>query len=191
MIDYLILLSIPCLVALIVTPLLRQTAIRSNALDYPNENKIHKNALPRLGGIAIVISFFFSMGIGYSFLNIDHNGKTESLAGLCIGASIIALVGIWDDIRSLNASKKFIGQIAAVLATIPFGFIISEINVPLVGIVYVGNVLGTVLAIFWVVGIINTINFIDGVDGLAGSITISILAALFTISIFSGQAQMR
>jgi UDP-GlcNAc:undecaprenyl-phosphate GlcNAc-1-phosphate transferase len=91
----------------------------------------------------------------------------------------------------LNASKKFIGQIAAVLATIPFGFIISEINVPLVGIVYVGNILGTVLAIFWVVGIINTINFIDGVDGLAGSITISILAALFTISIFSGQAQMR
>jgi UDP-GlcNAc:undecaprenyl-phosphate/decaprenyl-phosphate GlcNAc-1-phosphate transferase len=190
MVDYLVLLSTPCLVALIITPLLRQTAIKSNALDYPGELKIHKNALPRLGGIAIAISFFFSVGVGYSFLNLRQNGKTEPLIGLCIGAAIIALVGIWDDIRGLNASKKFIGQIAAVLATIPFGFIIRELNIPFAGIVDVGNILGTILSIFWVTGIINTINLIDGIDGLAGMITISILGALFTISVFTGQVQM-
>lgn len=190
MIDYLVLLSIPCLVALIVTPLLRQTAIKSNALDYPGELKIHKNALPRLGGIAIAISFFFSVGVGYSFLDLRQISKTEPLVGLCIGAAIIALVGIWDDIRGLNASKKFIGQIAAVLATMPFGFIIHDLNIPFAGIVDVGNILGIVLSIFWVTGIINTINLIDGIDGLAGMITISILAALFIISVFTGQIQM-
>jgi UDP-GlcNAc:undecaprenyl-phosphate/decaprenyl-phosphate GlcNAc-1-phosphate transferase len=190
MIDYLVLLSIPCLVALIVTPLLRQTAIKSNALDYPGELKIHKSALPRLGGIAIAISFFFSVGVGYSFLDLKQISKTEPFVGLCIGAAIIALVGIWDDIRGLNASKKFIGQIAAVLATIPFGFIIRDLNIPFAGIVDVGNILGTVLSIFWVTGIINTINLIDGIDGLAGMITISILGALFIISVLTGQVQM-
>jgi len=190
MIDYLILLSIPCLVALIITPLLRQTAIKSNALDYPGELKIHKNALPRLGGIAIAISFFFSIGIGYSFLDIKQSSETEPLIGLCIGAAIIALIGIWDDIRGLNAVKKLIGQIAAVLATIPFGFIIRDLNVPFVGIVDVGNILGTILAIFWVSGIINTINLIDGIDGLAGIIIVSILATLFVISNLIGQTQM-
>jgi len=188
MVDYLILLIIPCLVALIVTPLLRQTAIKSNALDHPGKLKIHKNALPRLGGIAIAISFFFSLGVGYSFLDIGNN--TDPLIGLCIGAAIIALVGIWDDIRSLNASKKFIGQIAAVFATIPFGYIIRDLNVPFVGIIDIGNILGTVLSIFWVTGIINAINLIDGMDGLAGTVAISILGALFIISLLTGQVQM-
>jgi UDP-GlcNAc:undecaprenyl-phosphate GlcNAc-1-phosphate transferase len=190
MIDYLILLFIPCLVALIVTPLLRQTAIKNQTLDYPSERKIHKNALPRLGGIAIAISFFFSIGVGYPFLNLGQYSKTEPLVGLCIGAAIIALVGIWDDVRGLNAPKKSIGQLAAVLAAIPFGFVIRELNIPFVGIVDVGNVLGTLLAVFWVVGIINTINFIDGLDGLAGMITIGILTALFVISYFTDQIQM-
>jgi UDP-GlcNAc:undecaprenyl-phosphate/decaprenyl-phosphate GlcNAc-1-phosphate transferase len=189
MLYYSILFIIPYLVSLIVVPLLRQTAISSNILDQPNDRKIHKNALPRIGGIAIAIAFFFSLGVGYVFLPIGQT-YIESIVGLCIGASIIALVGIWDDIRGLNASKKLLGQIAAVLATLPFGFIIRELNIPFVGIIEVNSIVGFFLVIFWAVGIMNAINLIDGIDGLAGGVIGKIAAALFVISLFTGQTQM-
>jgi UDP-GlcNAc:undecaprenyl-phosphate GlcNAc-1-phosphate transferase len=189
MLYYSILFVIPYLVSLIVVPLLRQTAISSNILDQPDNRKIHKNALPRIGGIAIAIAFFFSLGVGYVFLPIGQT-YTESIIGLCIGASIIVLVGIWDDIRGLNASRKLFGQIAAVLATLPFGFIIRKLNIPFVGVVEVNSGVGFLLVIFWVVGIMNAINLIDGIDGLAGGVIVKISAALFVISLFTGQTQM-
>jgi UDP-GlcNAc:undecaprenyl-phosphate GlcNAc-1-phosphate transferase len=189
-IHYIILLILPLLISLLITPLIRQTAIKSNALDLPCERKIHRSALPRLGGIAIAIAFFLSLSIGYILLIPEKNGNIEALAGLSIGAAIIVLVGIWDDIRGLNASKKSLGQLAAALAILPFGFIVNQINIPFLGVVYIGNLLGALLTVFWVVGIINAINFIDGIDGLAGIITLIILGALFITSYISNQTQM-
>jgi len=180
---------ISCLVSLIIIPLLRQTAIKSNALDEPNERKIHKSAIPRLGGIGIAIAFFFSMGAGYLFLPKGEN-YSESILGICIGASIISFVGIWDDIRGLNAIKKLLGQIATVLATLPFGFIIRELNIPFVGIVEINGIIGSLLVMFWVTGIMNAINLIDGIDGLAGGVVIKIASALFIISLLTGQTQI-
>ena len=189
MFYYFALFIVSLLVSMIIVPLLRQTAINGNTLDQPSERKIHKIAVPRLGGIAIAIAFFFSLGIGYAFLS-NKEKYTESMIGLCIGASIIALVGIWDDIRGLNAPKKFLGQIASVLAALPFGFIIRELNIPFWGVIEVNSFAGFLLAIFWVVGIMNAINLIDGIDGLAAGISVKILSALFVVSLLTGEKQM-
>ncbi|HGJ66345.1 TPA: undecaprenyl/decaprenyl-phosphate alpha-N-acetylglucosaminyl 1-phosphate transferase [bacterium] len=189
MFHYLFLFVISFLISLIIIPLLRQTAIEGNVLDQPDERKIHRMPLPRLGGIAIAIAFFFSIGTGYTFFAKEQY-YSESIIGICIGASIIALVGLWDDIRGLTALKKFLGQIAAILATIPFGFIIKELNVPFVGIIEVNSIVGLLLVIFWIVGIMNTINLIDGIDGLAAGVIIKIAGALFIISLLTNQIQM-
>lgn len=189
-IHYIILLILPFLMTLLIAPLVRQTAVKSNAFDLPCIRKIHNRAIPRLGGIAIAIAFFFSLSIGYILLAPEKDENIEALAGISIGAAIIAFVGVWDDIRGLNAPKKSLGQLASALAILPFGFIVNQINIPFLGVIYIGNLLGALLTILWVVGIINAINFIDGIDGLAGIATLIILVALFITSYINNQTQM-
>jgi UDP-GlcNAc:undecaprenyl-phosphate GlcNAc-1-phosphate transferase len=188
--GYAVLLFGSCLLALFLTPLLRRAAIKNGALDYPNERKLHKEAIPRVGGIAIVISFFGAIVLGYTLFRSELRGSMVHLAGLSVGAAIISLVGVWDDLWGLKARRKLIGQVVAVLAIMPFGFVIRRFGIPFVGIVEIGWKLGMPLTLFWIVGIANTINFIDGMDGLAAGTVITISSVLFVISVVTGQLLM-
>ncbi len=189
-IQYVILCSGSFLLALIITPALRCVAIRDGTLDYPNERKLHKVAVPGVGGIAIVISFCIITGLGYVLYRRGLNEPMPSLAGLSLGAMIISIVGIWDDLWVVKARNKLLGQFAAVLVLMPFGFIIRELNIPFVGVVTVRWELGLLLSLFWATGIVNTMNFIDGMDGLAGGVSITISSALFVLSLVTGQVLM-
>ena len=190
LIRYLVLFLSSCGIALFITPLLRDAAIENGFLDQPNERKIHKKAVPRIGGIAIVISFFGSIAPGYLLFRTQLNGSITYLTGLCIGIVIISVTGIWDDLWILVARSKLLGQIAAALILIPFGFVIRRLNLPFVGAIDISWQVGIPLTIFWVVGITNTINFIDGLDGLAAGVTVTIAAAFFIISVVSNQIIM-
>ncbi len=187
--DYIILAFISFLITFIVTPVIQKTAFVNNTLDVPCDRKIHQKPLPRLGGIAIAIAFFFSLSIGYILVR-PRNEELVALAGISIGASIITFIGIWDDIRGLNATKKLIGQLATAFSILPFGFIINQVNFPFAGVINIGNPLGALLTVFWTIGIMNAINFIDGIDGLAGTVTLFILISLSIISFITGQIQM-
>ena len=182
---YLILCLSSCGLALFVTPILRHAAIENGVLDQPNERKIHKNAVPRVGGIAVVISFFTSIAIAYLLFRPQLNESMAYLTGLCIGTIVISITGIWDDLWSLTARRKMVGQVAAALILVPFGFVIRRLNLPFVGTIDVGWQVGVSLTVFWVVGIVNTINFIDGMDGLAAGVTVTIAAALFIVSVMN------
>jgi len=187
---YTVLFFTSCLLALFLTPLLRRAAIKNGVLDYPNERKLHKEAVPRVGGIAIAISFLTTVVISYVFFRSKLHESIVYLAGLSIGAAIISLVGIWDDLWGLRARMKLVGQVVAVLAVMPFGFVIRRFSIPFVGVVEIGWELGILLTLFWIVGIVNTINFIDGIDGLAAGIVITISIALFIISVATDQLLM-
>ena len=188
--TYVVLFFCSCLLALFLTPLLRDAAVENGVLDQPNERKIHKKAIPRVGGIAIVISFFISLVLGYVFFRIQLYSSMKYLTGLCIGAIIIFLTGIWDDLWTLIARRKLIGQITAALILIPFGFVIHRLNLPFVGTIDISWQIGIPLTIFWVVGIVNAINFIDGMDGLAAGVVVIIATGLFIVSIVNNQILM-
>ena len=188
--TYIAIFSSSCLLALLLTPSLREAAIENGILDHPNERKIHRSAVPRVGGIAIIISFFISIALGYVLLRPQLNESATYLAGLCISIVIISITGIWDDLWTLNARKKLVGQITAALILIPFGFVIRSLNLPFVGTIEIGWQIGIPLTIFWVVGIMNTINFIDGLDGLAAGVAVTIATALFIISVINHEVLM-
>jgi UDP-GlcNAc:undecaprenyl-phosphate GlcNAc-1-phosphate transferase len=188
--QYLILYVSSFALALFLTPLLRKAAVKNGALDYPDDRKLHKQAVPRVGGIAIAISFLLPLALAYLFFRYEIREYSNNLAGLCIGSIIVCLTGLWDDLWTLSPRKKLIGQFAAVLAFAPFGFLIRELNIPFVGVVQIQWHIGLLLLLFWMVGIMNTINFVDGMDGLAAGITITISLALFVISVFSQQLLM-
>jgi len=189
-IQYLILCSGSFLLALIITPALRCVAVRNGTLDYPDERKLHKVAVPGIGGIAIAISFSIVTGLGYVLYGRGIKEPVSSLAGLSIGAMIISIIGIWDDLWVVKARNKLLGQFAAVLVLMPFGFIIRELNIPYVGVVTIGWELGLLLSLFWMTGVVNTLNFVDGMDGLAAGIAITISLALFILSVITGQVLM-
>jgi UDP-GlcNAc:undecaprenyl-phosphate GlcNAc-1-phosphate transferase len=174
----------------LITPFLRKIAIENNLVDEPDERKIHREIIPRVGGIAIAISFFTAVVLAYSLFHVDLTASIPSLTGICIGGALIFLVGVLDDIKGLNAPKKFAGQIVAALALVPFGFLIKTLEIPFIGTVHLGFFFGLALTVFWIVAIINAFNLIDGMDGLSSGVAVIASIILAILSILSGKLLM-
>lgn len=141
--------------------------------DIPNSRKIHKNAIPRLGGIAFIPSMFISFMIALSFINSTENLITISLWSIFFptGTLLIYGMGIVDDILGLSPSRKFIVQIMAA-CLLPFsGLRINDMH-GFLGIHEVPYVESLFLTVLVIVFIVNAINLIDGIDGLAASLSI-------------------
>jgi len=156
--------------SLLITPLVKKFAFRVGATDKPNHRKVHKKIMPRLGGLAIYLSFM----AGILFLR-----PTDAFTWpILIGSLIIIITGMLDDLYELSAKYKLLGQLAAALVVVLNGVDIDFINLPFGGQLEFGF-LAIPLTILWIVGITNAVNLIDGLDGLAAGVS---SIALITIS---------
>lgn len=164
------------LLSAILTPLAKKIAEHIGAMDYPNARKVHTVPKPRLGGLAIYISFL----IGYSLF-----GKVNvQMISILIGGFILILTGIFDDIKPIKARYKLVAQIIAALFVVVYGNIyFTEIS--FLGFkIYLSKYVSYLISTFFIVAITNSINLIDGLDGLAAGIssiyflTIGIIAFL-------------
>ena len=161
MFTYIIVFFLAAFLALIFTPLALKIAKRFNIMDYPGERRVHTVPIPRLGGIAIYLSFWLAV-----FLTINVN---RMVLGLFIGSTIIVVIGIVDDIKGIRALPKLACQIIAAVIPLFFGLTVQQITLPFLGMVELG-IVGYTFAVFWIVGIVNTVNISDGLDGLAAGI---------------------
>lgn len=156
-------IAVTFLVSIMLVPLAKNIATHVGALDMPNERKIHKCAMPRMGGLAIFGGFL----IGY----ILYGDINTQMISILIGSFIIFLLGIFDDIKSIKAKYKFLVQIIAALIVVIYGQIyfteITFLGLKLEFNIYISYFLST----FFVVAISNAINLIDGMDGLASGIS--------------------
>lgn len=161
------------LLAYAMTPVVRVLAFKIGAVDVPLDNRrIHKKPMPRIGGLAIYLSF--------TLTTIIFCEPSQELATIWIGGGVLVILGILDDIYRLNAWLKLIIQLAAAIFAVCNGCVIDHINL---GGVYVNlGVLSWPLTVFWIVGLTNAINLIDGLDGLAcGVSAISSLSLLLVV----------
>lgn len=156
------------IVALVVTPWVRSKALSWGAVDRPNHRKVHSGIMPRLGGLAIFLAFVPFALIASSF--------KPAVLGLAIGASIILILGIVDDIKGISPRVKLAGQTAAALAVIPFGIKVEFLTNPFNNDVLLLGFFAIPITVFWLVAVTNAVNLIDGLDGLAGGV--SCIAAL-------------
>ena len=184
--TYLIACTLSLIISLLLTPLLRDFAIRMNWVDLPDDRKIHQKPIPRIGGIAILIAASVPL-LGMAFwtnrLSRMFLQDTNLIWSLVCGGGIIAIVGILDDLFNIRARYKLLGQIGAGLVVFSFGMKISCISLPFLGVVCFPEWLSLVITVFWVTLVINAINLIDGMDGLAGSVVILAGVSLFMMSI--------
>lgn len=156
------LVTIPFLVVSLIMPFIKRLAKHVEALDIPNARKVHKNPIPRLGGLGIYVGFL----VGYMLFG----EATPIMNSILIGSFLIILTGVVDDIKPLKPLTKFWGQLAASLVVVFYGqILISEIDA--FGLYIDFGIFAYPLTIFFMLGCINCMNFIDGLDGLCGGIS--------------------
>ena len=174
-INYFFLFVISYVLVGLLTPLMRKIAIAQGVLDRPNSaHKSHKKPVPYLGGVAIIIGVVL-----VSYLALISTKFTWSnfwLATSVLGPAVaMGLVGLWDDIKSLNPLPRFIGQSIAGLI-VAFILVFNE---------NVGNPTGitgldVAITVLWIVGICNSINFFDNLDGgAAGTVAITAISLTY------------
>ncbi len=182
-------------VALVLTEAARRAALRLGWLDLPGVGRVHTRPKPRIGGVAIFAAFTIVL-LAALWLSEDLTFDRKFL-GLLLGAGLITLIMLVDDVRGLAPLTKFIAQVAAAGIAIGFGIFIEFVRDPLGGAVSFpqwfatamdGHVffpywLSVMFSLFWIVGMMNAINFVDGYDGLAGGLSFVGAAVLFFLSI--------
>ena len=183
-------------------------AERLKLFDWPAPRKVHPKPIPRLGGIAIVVSFLILV-IGYSLASgrLNFSGFSiffmdKRLVGVLLGLIVLLIVGIFDDIRGLKPWKKLFWHLVAGAIVVLYGLSISYIRLPfgehldlttwqipilLFGHQFTFVVWGDLLVVFWIVLLINTFNFLDGLDGLATGISFITAMVIFFLAILLGQ----
>lgn len=152
------------LLAVGLTPLMRQLALRLGVTDQPNARKVHTNPVPLLGGAAIYIAFIVAL------LIFADKRYVPQVVGIFVGASLVSLMGVVDDRWGLGSYVKLGGQIVAALILVYSGVQTSLFH----------NWLDIALTVVWVVGITNAMNLLDNMDGLSGGIA-TIAATFFTL----------
>ncbi|MCY6369825.1 MraY family glycosyltransferase [Clostridium ganghwense] len=180
-----ILTIISTIISFILTPFIKKFAVRVNAIDVPKDTrKIHKKPIPLLGGMAIYVSFLITM--------LLKDGKlAKSEIGILIGATIIVIGGLIDDLRDIRPWQKLLFQVSAAVTLILFGIEISVITNPFPSdsLFLKLGWLSIPITIFWVVGITNAINLIDGVDGLAAGVAFICSVTIFIIAVLNGRRE--
>ena len=157
------------LVVVLLVPVIIKIAEHVNALDIPNERKVHKFPMPRLGGLAIFLGFL----VGY----MVFCKPTVQMNSILIGSFFIILLGTFDDIKPLTPLIKFGGQILAAIIVVYYGNIVMQ-DISAFGLYVNFGILAKPITILFIVAVINCMNLIDGLDGLAGGI-----ATIFFITI--------
>lgn len=178
MISYFIAFISAVIISFIMTPLARKLAFKVGALDIPKEpRKIHKEPMPYFGGLAIYISIISCM--------VVYMPHTSMNLHIIVGATVIVLTGIVDDMYDMPAKAKLLMQIIAAAIAINGGVQINFVSNPFseTGMSNLFNWLSYAITLVWLVGITNTINLIDGLDGLAAGVAcIAATTLLFTAS---------
>ncbi|UXS67476.1 undecaprenyl/decaprenyl-phosphate alpha-N-acetylglucosaminyl 1-phosphate transferase [Staphylococcus chromogenes] len=165
------------IVSLILTPIVIAVSKKLDIVDQPNFRKIHTKPISMLGGSAILLSFFIGIWLGAPI--------EREIKPLLLGAIVIYLVGLIDDLYDLKPVLKLIGQIIAASIVVVYGVTIDFISIPIGPTIHFGW-LSIPITIFWIVAITNAINLIDGLDGLAAGVSTIALVTIAFIAILQG-----
>jgi UDP-GlcNAc:undecaprenyl-phosphate GlcNAc-1-phosphate transferase len=179
------------LLAAALTPLARRLALRIGATDAPNGRKLHTDAVPRLGGLAVVVSVAMALMATPAATRLLTGaavdlGDARVWVALAAGGAMVFGVGLWDDVRGLPALVKLLVEIAAAGAVVSQDIVMYRLTV--LGTTIELGWLAVPLTIIWLVGITNAFNLIDGLDGLAAGLAIIASATGATLFVVRGNA---
>ena len=166
-------------ISFVLTHLVRKTAIQRNKFDIPNERSSHQNPTPRGGGVAVVAAFVF----GLLALLIRGDIASESFYAIVLPGILVAAIGYLDDLGRVTAARlRLIGHfVAAVIAVYildglpPMPVFAETLDIGLVG---------NIIAVLFLVWMLNLFNFMDGIDSITGveALTSCLILTIFLIN---------
>jgi len=177
--------AISFLIALALTPIVRDGIGRFGFLDHPDGGrKQHVTAVPRVGGIAIAIAYISTFGIAFLLpfsYSLVMRRALPTILQLAMVASVVFLTGVLDDLVGLGAWQKLLGLGGAAALAYFAGI---RVDIHLLHGLPGGPVLGFLVTVIWLVFCTNAFNLIDGMDGLASGVglvaTLAMLVAALT-----------
>ncbi len=155
------------LAVLALTPAVRGLATRLRFLDYPNSSKVHINPTPLMGGLAVALASLASAAAALALIRCPYSAR---LVGFMSGGLMAVVLGLADDANGMRPRVKLLGQTAAAAVMLLSGGI-DGLPLP--------APLAFILALFWMVGLMNAFNFLDNMDGITSG-----LATIATLGIF-------
>lgn len=162
---YLLIMLVAAGVTFLSVPLVRQFALVTGTVAPVRERDVHTHPTPRLGGVAMALGFIAAMLIAR---HTDYLGEAVGSAagwGVMLGAALICLLGVIDDIWDLDWLTKLLGQI--LIAGLVAWMGVQLVSFPIFGLTIGSSRLSLVVTALVVVVAINAVNFVDGLDGLA------------------------
>lgn len=188
--TYLALFIIATCASLALTPIVRRICERFGWLDEPRDvRRVHRKAVPHLGGIAIFASVFIALAV----LPFIENTITQSLRAYrsellitLLPATLMLLLGVYDDLRGASPRFKFLVQGLAGALLYALGGHIDALSVPFIGSVALPTVLSFAVTVFWAIGITNAFNLIDGMDGLASGAALFASLVILVVALMLG-----
>lgn len=173
-------------ICLITVPRLIRLSFSYGLLDQPGLHKRHKRPVPVIGGAGLFLAVWITVLVSLTAFWPSFNDLIPSLLYIFLGAALIFLVGMSDDLAPLSAWVKLSAEVAAALVLYMGGLNVNPVTIPFHGSFDVGS-FSVAITILWVVGLTNAINIIDGLDGLAGGVS---LIAAITLVIIGGMYQV-
>ena len=179
--DYFLAACLSFLVTFISLPVVINVFNSINLLDIPDRRKIHKISTPSLGGIPIIVSLYLTILIILPFQEL------ASMKFFMAAVALIFLLGIRDDIASLDARQKLVIQLLAAFMVVQY----SDVRIlsfhGFLGIDQLNTLSSKAFTIFLIVALTNSFNLIDGIDGLAGAIGLIALVFMGTYFFLKGE----
>lgn len=168
-------------VAFWATVQIKHFAVKHKYGSFPDERMVHMGFIPRLGGVGIFSGFLFSIAVSIPLFYQDLSDVSHYIS-IIIASFLILFIGITDDIKGLNAPRKFGGQFIAASLVVFSGCRIDSIVNPFGPDLSLG-VLSVPVTYLWLIGITNAVNLLDGLDGLAAGVSL-IASIVFAVMAF-------
>ncbi|GAB6982174.1 MraY family glycosyltransferase [Prevotella dentasini] len=173
-------LSVVC--GFVIIPKIMAFCQERKLYDVPDARKVHKNAIPRLGGVSFMPSMLVAALVATIVWVNTSKGCKISISpwsiSFALGLAVIYITGLLDDIFGLQAKVKFIIQVA-VSCLLPISWLYLNNFYGFCGIHHIPFLVGAPLTVIVLVFVMNAINLIDGIDGLSASLSLIALGGFF------------
>lgn len=178
---YFLLFVVTAVISFVLTPVVRVVGIRGRVYTPTRKRDMHREPIPKLGGVAMLTAVVIALGIGSTIPFLDGiYSNIRPIVGILMALLIVLMTGVADDLWDLHWTLKLAGQVLAGAAVALNGIRVEAMPVGWIHIDH--NGLQIALTIFFVVMTINAFNFIDGLDGLAAGVAVIGGSAFFFYS---------
>lgn len=177
--EFLLTIALAATLTYLITPFIRDLAMRAGAYMHLRTRDTHTKVTPRWGGIGMWLAMAITFLV-VSHLPLVAKSFGREATGIFLAGTFIMILGALDDLYDLDSITKFAGQAVAGGILLLHG--VQILWLPINGIYILPPSIGQVLTIVFVMVVINAINFVDGLDGLATGIVAICATAFFGFS---------